>query len=125
VRLEPDEGKLSSPVLRGPGRSNPARLPDLWTLLDEEAYAPGLVAGKILVDDAPAREYQREFVVWNFGGWSELDGVKFRSAVGVIKPLFEKPRSARVIFRWARPEDTVLPLNLLVGNAVVVGVPAF
>jgi len=26
--LEPDEGKLSSPVLRGPGRSNPARLPD-------------------------------------------------------------------------------------------------
>jgi hypothetical protein len=29
VRLEPDEGRLSSPVLRGPGRSNPARLPDL------------------------------------------------------------------------------------------------
>ena len=26
--LEPDEGKLSSPVLRGLGRSNPARLPD-------------------------------------------------------------------------------------------------
>ncbi len=26
--LEPDEGKLSSPVLRGPGRSNPTRLPD-------------------------------------------------------------------------------------------------
>jgi len=25
--LEPDEGKLASPVLRGPGRSNPARLP--------------------------------------------------------------------------------------------------
>jgi hypothetical protein len=33
VRLEPDEGKLSSPVLRGLGRSNPARLPDrLWVL---------------------------------------------------------------------------------------------
>jgi hypothetical protein len=28
VRLEPDEGKLSRPVLRGLGRSNPARLPD-------------------------------------------------------------------------------------------------
>ena len=27
MRLEPDKGKLSSPVLRGPGRSNPARLP--------------------------------------------------------------------------------------------------
>ena len=26
--LEPDEGTLSSPVLRGPGRSSPARLPD-------------------------------------------------------------------------------------------------
>ena len=26
--LEPNEGKLSSPVLRGLGRSNPARLPD-------------------------------------------------------------------------------------------------
>ena len=26
--LEPDEGKLSSPVLRGPGRSNLTRLPD-------------------------------------------------------------------------------------------------
>ena len=28
MRLEPDEGKLSRPVLRGLGRSNPARLPD-------------------------------------------------------------------------------------------------
>ncbi len=28
MRLEPDEGRLSGPVLRGPGRSNPARLPD-------------------------------------------------------------------------------------------------
>ena len=26
--LEPGEEKLSSPVLRGPGRSNPARPPD-------------------------------------------------------------------------------------------------
>ena len=30
--LEPDEGKLSRPVLRGPGRSNPARLPDRMSL---------------------------------------------------------------------------------------------
>ena len=28
MRLEPDEGKLSRPVLRGLGRSNPARLRD-------------------------------------------------------------------------------------------------
>src|SRR4030095_12174532 len=32
--LEPDEGKLSSPVLRGPGRSNPARLPDPSRIVD-------------------------------------------------------------------------------------------
>ena len=28
--LEPDEGKLSRPVLRGPGGSNPARLPGIF-----------------------------------------------------------------------------------------------
>lgn len=28
MRLEPDEGKLSRPVLRGPGWSDPTRLPD-------------------------------------------------------------------------------------------------
>jgi len=38
--LEPDEGKLSRPVLRGPGGSNPARLPGTttWRNLRSEGH---------------------------------------------------------------------------------------
>src|SRR5215469_10821030 len=45
-------------------------------LLNEKAYAPGLIAGKVLIDDAPAGEYEWEFFVRRFGGRRELDGVK-------------------------------------------------
>ena len=46
--LEPDEGKLSRPVLRGPGGSNPARLPgifDLWPVNRSESIKPANCIG--------------------------------------------------------------------------------
>jgi len=43
VRLEPDEGNLSSPVLRGLGRSNPARLPDPTPVTGELSGQPFII----------------------------------------------------------------------------------
>src|SRR5690348_12203661 len=96
----------------------------LRTLLHEKTKASRLVAGKILVDDATAREYQRKFFIGHFVRRVVFDRMKFRFAVGMIKALFKQSRCARMIFTWTRPENPVVLFDLLPRDAVVIGVTA-
>src|SRR4051812_19185324 len=99
---------------------------DVWlrALLDEEADAPRLVPREVLIDDSPARQYQRILFVGHFGGRVVIYGVEFGSPVRMVEAFLEESRRARVIFRGAGPEDAVLSLYLLVSDAVVVTVSA-
>src|SRR6185503_2847632 len=53
----------------------------LWTLLDEKPDSSRLIAGEILVDNSPTRQYQREFFVRNFFWRRVFERVKFCFAV--------------------------------------------
>ena len=78
------------------------------TLLDQKTDASRLIAGKILIDHASARQYQREFFVGHFVRRVVFNRVKLRFAVRMIEAIFKQARRSRMIFRWARPEDAVV-----------------
>src|SRR5689334_14655088 len=96
----------------------------LRTLLDEKTDAPCLIAGKILLDHAAAREYQRKLFVGTFLRWVVLKRVETRLAVRMIKALFKQTRRSRMVLRWTRPEDAVVRFDLLPRHAVVIGIAA-
>src|SRR2546421_7002508 len=99
---------------------------DVWfgTLLNEKSYAPCLIAGQVLIDNATAGQNQRELFVRRFLRRLVLDCVKLRLAIGMIETVFEQARSARMIERRAWPKDTVLLFDLLPCDSVVIGVAA-
>src|SRR5215207_5075409 len=94
------------------------------TLLHEKADASRLIARKILIDHAPARQYQWKFFIGNFFGRVELNRMKLRLTVGVIEAILKQTRRAWMIFGGARPEDAVVLFDLLPRYAVVVSVAA-
>jgi hypothetical protein len=58
--LEPDDGKLSRPVLRGPGPSNGARLLDRWALaVAADAEAEGILIMGFLSCTEPLMNCER------------------------------------------------------------------
>jgi hypothetical protein len=100
VRLEPDEGKLSRPVLRGPGRSNPARLPDptrdigrRWVNLP---FAKHVI--EVLTTDKAGDPARRRFVAMfpdsDFGGL-EMYLTKLHVRVYIRKHTGEKVDSVK------------------------------
>src|SRR5215216_6334977 len=93
-------------------------------LLNQKTYSPCLIPGKILVNDTTTRQDQREFLIWNFLRRVELNCMKLRLAVGMIKAVFEQSGSTRMVLRRTRPEDSVVLLDLLPGYSIVISVAA-
>src|SRR5262252_4340213 len=96
----------------------------LGALLHQKSYAARLIAGKVLIDDAPTGENQRELFIGNFLRPAVFNRVKPGLAVGMIEAIFKQARRAGMIQGWTRPEDAVVRLNFFPGDAVVVGIPA-
>src|SRR5689334_7972257 len=96
----------------------------LGTLLDQKADAPRLITRKILIDDATARQYQREIFIGHFFRRLVFNRMKLRFAIGMIETFLEQSRRARMIFRRTRPEDAVVLLDLFPRDAVVIGIAA-
>jgi hypothetical protein len=94
------------------------------TLLNQEADASGLIAGKILVNHAAAGQYQRKLVVGLFVCAVIFNGVKLRFLVRKIKLfVFKEPRCSGMVLRRARPKDPVLRIDLFIANTEIIGLP--
>src|SRR4030095_5842936 len=66
-----------------------------------------------------------DLACWRLGRRAPLDGDEAGLAVGVVEAAaLERPRRARVVQGRAGPEDPAGGLDLVVGDAVVVGHPA-
>src|SRR5579875_3005811 len=93
--------------------------------LFQERHAPRLVARQVMIDDAPRSQHQWVLLIRFFGGRNIGDGMEACLAIGETEALFVKARRAGMILIGARPEDTVLLLNLLVSDAPVVRFRSF
>ena len=97
----------------------------LRALIHERADAPCLRAGEVLADDAPRGEIDRKLLVYRIAALAIRGHEKSRLPVRVKKPsALEQPGRARVFESRARPEHAHLPVDSLVGNAVVIGNPS-
>jgi len=110
VRLEPDEGKLSRPVLRGPGRSNPARLPDWLEQRGGETQLKELgilLLGWLLGTLSPhlseriQRGYRRDELVEAL--LTEARGVQFRTALAAWRLRQHLLKVDSEFVRWLQP----------------------
>src|SRR5262249_10751271 len=95
---------------------------DPWVgrLFAQEWNPPCLIAGEVVVDDAAGRQDERVVVVGLLGGRDVNDRMETGFAVGKAEALLVKPRRAGMLLGWAGPEDTILRLNLLIGDPPVV-----
>ena len=104
----------------------------LGAVVHERSDAPRLGAGEEVAHHAAGGEDQRVLGVHVFGGGRVGSGHEARLAVGEVeRPLapghrvhgagLEQARRSRMVVGRAGPEDAVLPLHLLVGDARVVG----
>src|SRR5262245_40182228 len=94
---------------RGLGMSLDVRV---RTLLDQESDTSWWIAGEILINDASARENQRELFIGNFLRRVVFERVKLCLAIRMIETFFEQSRRAWMIFSWTRPEDPVVLFDL-------------
>src|ERR1041384_1347424 len=94
------------------------------TLLHEKTDASRLIAGKILINHASTRQYQRIFFVRNFLRWVVFNRVELRFAVRMIEAILKQSRCARVLFGGTGPEDAVVLFDFLPRYAVVIRVTA-
>src|SRR5690349_4539394 len=94
------------------------------TLLNEKTDAPCLIAGEILIDHAAAREYQREFLIRNFFWRVVFNRMELRFAIRMVEAFLEQSRRTWMLFGWTRPEDSVVPFDLLPTNSVIIRIPA-
>ena len=72
----------------------------LGALLNQESDAPGLIAGKILINDSSAGENQGKLFIGNLVGRIVFNRVKLCFAVGMIKSFFKQTRRAWMIFSF-------------------------
>ncbi len=91
-------------------------------LLHQEADAPRLRAAQVVEDHTARGEPDGIFGVHHFHGGPVGRGDELRLAVRVEEPAaLEEPRRAGVVLRGAGPEHAHVLLDLLVGDAGVVG----
>ena len=94
----------------------------LGILLDERADAAGLRAGEVLADDPAGGQVDRKLVVHGVAALAPDQLHEARFAIRVKEAAaFEETRRAGVVERRARPEDALLTVDAVVGDAVVVG----
>src|SRR5262249_6631844 len=97
----------------------------LGILLYQGADAACLRTAWILRDDPTGGEQHRKVGVDVFSRRAVLHRMEARPAVGMIKPaILEESWHTRMGVIRARPEDALLALNFLVGDAVIVTQPA-
>src|SRR5579884_2064821 len=94
--------------------------PWLGRLIVQETQPPGLIATQVMVDDAPGGETEWVILSRFFGRRRIGNGEHPGLAIRVTKTLSKEPRRARVIERWAGPEDAALLVYFLPGNAVII-----
>src|SRR5690606_32116858 len=102
------------------GRARMDLQPRLGRLAIEEAEAAGLVAAEIVVNDAPRRQPEGIGIARLFCRWLIGNREHLCAAVGVPELLGKQARRAGMIELRAGPEDALLILDLLPGDAVVV-----
>src|SRR5579884_2484379 len=98
--------------------------PGIGRLLLQKGHAPCLVARQVMIDHAPGGKDKGKLFVWLLGGRNIGDGMETRLPIGEAETLLVKAWCAGMIFARAGPEDTILLINLLVGNAPVIGLRA-
>src|SRR6266487_3986634 len=94
--------------------------PGIGCSLIQKWSTPCLVAREIVIDDAASRQNQRILIVWLLSRWNVGDWMKTCLAIREAETLLVETRRARVILGGARPEDTVLLLDLLVGDSPII-----
>src|SRR5687768_1393369 len=91
-------------------------------LIHQRPDAARLRPGKVMAYDASRGEVDGKFRVDRIAALPPRQAHEARLAVGMEEPAtFEEPGRAGMLDGRARPEDTLLPVDPLVGDAVVVG----
>src|SRR5215472_11934604 len=94
-------------------------------LIEETADTPRLRAGKILADDAAGREINRKLrrhriaTLMPFGNDKAMFAIRMKRAA-----VLEEAGSSRMVERRARPKHPHVFVDLLVSDAIVVGMSA-
>src|SRR6185437_10114415 len=98
----------------------------LRILFHQSPNASCLCSGKILRDHTPGSKDDRIFIVRFLGCRSPFHRLEMGLPIRMIESIaLVQTRSAGMIWRSARPENTFLAINTLPGNTVVVAYAAF